>query len=117
MKHELKTTGLRAALIGTCQRCGRRGVNNADECVDACVVLSMDDRVARLLRQFRVGERVRAVEALVYGTGEEVPEGTRGTVQQTNVHGCTPLVRVAWDDLPAVTQACSVESLDPEVVS
>lgn len=72
-----------------------------------------DERVARLLRLFRPGEAVRAVETIVYGTGEEVPEGTRGRIQRTNVHGCTPLVTVHWEGLPPILHPCSVESLDP----
>lgn len=44
---------------------------------------TMDERVARLLRQYKTGDLVRAVETVVYGTGEEVPEGTVGRVQQT----------------------------------
>jgi hypothetical protein len=72
-----------------------------------------DDRMARLLRQYRPGERVRAVEAIVYGTGEEVPEGATGFVQRTNVNGCAPLVTVAWEGIPAIPHPCSVESLDP----
>jgi hypothetical protein len=78
----------------------------------------MDDRVARLLQTFRPGERVRAVETIVWGTGEEVAEGTLGNVQQTNVHDCRPLVTVAWDGRggegqpPSVLQSCSVESLE-----
>ena len=75
---------------------------------------TVDERVARLLRKFQVGEYVRATETLIYGTGEEVPEGTKGYVQEVNVNGCTPLVRVAWQGLPDVVQPCSVESIDPE---
>ena len=63
---------------------------------------TMDERVARLLRQYRIGERVRAVETIIYGTGEEVPEGTVGVVRHTNVHGCTPLVTVEWEGLPPI---------------
>ena len=73
---------------------------------------TMDERIARLLRVFKPGERVLAVETIVYGTGEEVPEGTIGVVQRTNVHGCTPLVTVAWEGLPPITHPCSVESLE-----
>lgn len=83
----------------------------------------MEERVARLLRVFRPGEKVRAALTIVYGTGEEVAEGTLGYVQQTNVHGCAPLVTVAWDGRggegqpPHIMHPCSVESLDPEMVS
>ena len=72
----------------------------------------MDERITRLLRRYRVGEHVRAIETIIYGTGEEVPEGTIGYIQQTNVHGCTPIVTVAWDKLQ-ITHPCSVESLEP----
>ena len=75
---------------------------------------TMDERVARLLRQYRIGERVRAVETIIYGTGEEVPEGTVGVVRHTNVHGCTPLVTVEWEGLPPIGHpVVSVESLEP----
>ena len=73
---------------------------------------SMNDRIGRPLRPFHLGQRVRAVETIIYGTGEEVPEGTIGYIQQTNVHGCTPIVTVAWDKLQ-ITHPCSVESLEP----
>lgn len=77
-----------------------------------------NERLARLLQTFRPGERVRAVETIVLGTGEEVAEGTLGNIQQTNVHGCSPLVTVAWDgrgregEPPSILKACSVESLE-----
>jgi hypothetical protein len=80
---------------------------------------SMDQRIDRLLRRYAPGDRVRAVETIIYGTGEEVAEGTLGFIQQTNVHGCTPLVTVAWvgrgDDCqpPPVKHPVSVESLEP----
>ena len=81
---------------------------------------TMNDRVARLLRQYRPGERVRAVETIVYGTGEQVDEGTVGHVQRTHVHGCTPLVTVEWEghggavfgEPPPITHPVSVESLE-----
>jgi hypothetical protein len=76
-----------------------------------------DERMARLLRKYQLGERVRATETIVYGTGEEVPEGTIGRVQQTHVHGCTPLMTVAWEGIPPVTHPVSAESLDPVDVS
>ena len=69
---------------------------------------SMNDRIDRLLRPFHLGQRVRAVETIIYGTGEEVPEGAIGYIRQINVHGCTPLVTVTWSRHP-----CSVESLEP----
>jgi hypothetical protein len=47
-------------------------------------------RVASLLRQYWPGEQVRAVATIVFETGEQVPEGTIGRVQQTNVLGCSP---------------------------
>jgi hypothetical protein len=80
----------------------------------------MDERIARLLRQFRPGERIRATETIVYGTGEEIPEGTVGTVLRTNVHGCAPLVTVEWEGFggpvigepPPITHPVSVESLE-----
>ena len=77
-----------------------------------------DDRLARLLRRYQPGERVRAAENIVYGTGEEVPEGTVGRVQRVNVHGCMPLVTVAWDghggtgEPSHVTHPVSAESLE-----
>lgn len=80
--------------------------------------MTMDARTMRLLRRFPAGSRVRAVETIVYGTGEEVAEGTVGHVQKTNVHGCTPLVTVAWigrggpGQPPHIIHACSVESLE-----
>jgi len=84
-------------------------------------VTAMDERIKRLMQRFAPGERVRAVETILYGTGEEVPEGTIGHVQQINVNGCAPLVMVAWIDpadprdrsLLRVMQPCSVESLEP----
>ena len=75
--------------------------------------------MARLLRQYRPGERVRAVETVVFGTGEEVVEGTIGHIQQTNVGGCSPLVTVAWEgrggagEPPAILHPVSAESLEP----
>jgi hypothetical protein len=54
--------------------------------------VTVDDRFARLLRKYQPGERVRAAALIVYGTGEEIPEGTVGRIQQINVHGCSPLV-------------------------
>jgi len=81
--------------------------------------MDISDRMSRLLRQYQPGERVRAVETIVFETGEEVAEGTIGHVQQTNVNGCTPLVAVAWDgrggagESPHVVHPCSVESLEP----
>lgn len=72
----------------------------------------MDERITRLLRRYRIGERVRAIETIIYGTGEEVPEGTVGRIQQTNVHGCTPLVTVAWAEIPDITHPVSAESLE-----
>jgi len=74
---------------------------------------TMDRRVERLMRQYRPGDRVRAVEDIVYGTGEEVAEGAVGHVQETGVHGCAPLLRVSWEGAPAVTQPVSAESLEP----
>ena len=74
--------------------------------------VEMNDRVTRLMRIYKPGERVRAVETIVYGTGEEVPEGTVGLIQRIRVHGCEPLVTVAWEGHP-VTHPCSVESLEP----
>jgi hypothetical protein len=80
---------------------------------------TMDERIARLLRVYRPGERVRAVETIVYSTGEEIAEGTTGYVQQTNVYDCAPLVTIAWNDRggpgepPHVVVPCSVESLEP----
>ena len=74
---------------------------------------TMEDRVARLTRRFQVGELVLARETIVYGSGEEVPEGAVGRVQQTNVHGCSPLVTVRWDRFPEIMQPVCVESLDP----
>lgn len=82
-----------------------------------------DEQLARLTRRYRPGEKVRAVCAIVYGTGEEVAEGTVGWVQETNVGGCAPLVTVAWDGRgregqpPSITQPCSIENLDPVEVS
>jgi hypothetical protein len=81
---------------------------------------TMDERIARLLRQYRIGERIRAVETIIYGTGEEVPEGTVGRIQRTNVHGCTPLVTVEWEgyggavfgEPPPIPHPVSVESLE-----
>lgn len=78
-----------------------------------------DERMARLLRKYKLDERVRTVEAIVYGTGEEVAEGTMGYVQRTHVLGCTPLVTVAWDgrggsgEPPDIFHPVSVESLEP----
>jgi hypothetical protein len=77
-------------------------------------VTTMDDRITRLLQQFQPGERVRTAKTIIYGTGEEVPEGTCGVIQQTRVHRCTPLVTVAWEGIPPVTHPVSVESLDKE---
>lgn len=77
--------------------------------------MPMDEQIARLLRVYRPGDLVRARVTIIYGTGEEVPEGTVGHVQQINVHGCTPLVTVAWEGLLAITRPVSVDSL--EVVS
>jgi hypothetical protein len=80
---------------------------------------SMGHRIDRLLRQYAPGDRVRAVETIIYGTGEEVAEGTVGFIQQTNVHGCTPLVTVNWvgrggdGQPPSILHPCSVESLEP----
>jgi len=73
---------------------------------------TMDERIARLLRTFHPGERIRASETIVYGTGEEVPEGTFGRIQRTNVYGCLPLVTVAWDGIN-VLHPVSAESLEP----
>lgn len=76
-------------------------------------------RVERLMRRYATGDRVRAVETLVYASGEVVVEGTVGRVQQVGVHGCTPLVTVAWDDRgegrpqPHITEPCSTENLEP----
>ena len=72
-----------------------------------------------MTQRFAPGERVRAVETIVYNTGEEVPEGAVGYVQQTRVQGCAPLVTVAWDgrgragEPPHIVEPCSVESLEP----
>jgi hypothetical protein len=63
--------------------------------------------------------RVRAAETIVYGTGEQVDEGTIGWVQKTHVHGCQPLVTVAWEgrggagEPPHVFHPVSVEALEP----
>ena len=116
MRHYLKSTGLRGPVIGTCQRCGLSGVTMDGECFGVAA-RSMDERVARLTRTFHVGERVRASETIVYGSGEEIPEGALGTVQKTYVHGCSPLVTVAWDGMLAIVHPVCVESLDPVVVS
>ncbi len=76
------------------------------------------DRFARLLREFQPGQRVRAIETIIYGTGQEIPEGTIGHIQRTNVHGCTPLVTVAWEcrgrsgEPSPILHPCSVESLE-----
>lgn len=78
-----------------------------------------EERIARLLRVYAPGERVRAVETIVYGTGEEVVEGSVGYIQRTNVNGCMPLVTVAWEDRggdgepPSILHPVSVESLEP----
>lgn len=75
---------------------------------------TMDKRIARLLRQYHVGDRVRAVETIVYGTGEEIPEGSVGYVHKTNVHDCSPLVLVTWNSpLPPIPHPVSAESLEP----
>ena len=80
--------------------------------------MSMSTRIARLMTKYLPGDKVKAIENIFYGTGEEVVEGTTGRVQKVNVHGCTPLVTVAWDDrgnegqLPHITHACSVESIE-----
>lgn len=77
------------------------------------------EHVDRLLQTFRPGERVRAVETIVYGTGEEVHEGATGRIQETNVRGCAPLVTVAWKgrggpgEPPHVTSPLTVASLEP----
>lgn len=81
--------------------------------------MTMNERVKRLFRRYQPGDLVRAVETIVYGTGEEVAEGTTGRVQQTAVHGCAPLVTVAWlgrggdGEPPHIAHPCSVESLEP----
>lgn len=81
--------------------------------------MDMNERVARLLEPYAAGERVRAVETLIYGTGEEVAEGTLGRVQRVNVHGCSPLVTVAWEGRGGegqpdhILHPCSAESLEP----
>ena len=82
-----------------------------------------DEQLARLTRRYRPGEKVRAACAIIYGTGEEVAEGTEGYVQQVNVNGCEPLVTVAWEDRGGegqpehILHPCSIEHLDPVVVS
>jgi len=82
-------------------------------------VTAMDERIKRLLQVFRPGERVRATTTIIYGTGEEIAEGTVGIIQHVGVHGCDPLVTVAWEGRgrdgqpPHITQPCSVESLEP----
>jgi hypothetical protein len=79
----------------------------------------LNERLARMFERYQPGERVRAIETIVYGVGDEVAEGTIGRIQQTNVHGCIPLVMVAWDGRggngqpPHITLACSTESLEP----
>ena len=76
-------------------------------------------RIARMFRQYRPGERVRAVETIIYVTGEDVPEGTVGYIQRTHVNGCAPLVTVAWEgrgdagEPQHIMHPCSVESLEP----
>jgi hypothetical protein len=90
---------------------------NADE--KNARVDPMDERIARLMHQYGPGDRVRAVEEIVYASGEEVAEGTVGTILRTGVHGCTPLVTVAWSgrgglgEPPHILKPCSAESLAP----
>jgi hypothetical protein len=75
-------------------------------------------RLLRLFRQYQPGEQVRAVETIIYGTGEEIPEGTVGHIQRINVFGCAPLVTVAWEGRgrtgqpPSILEPCSTESLE-----
>jgi hypothetical protein len=78
----------------------------------------LNERLHRLFEHYEPGEWVRAIETIVYD-GDEVAEGTIGRIQQTNVHGCMPLVTVAWEGRggngqpPHITLACSTESLEP----
>jgi len=86
------------------------------------IATTMDEMVARLTRPYRPGDRVRAIETIIY-VDDEIAEGTAGTVQQTNACGCTALVTVAWDgrggpgQLPHVVHLCSKDSLEPERLS
>jgi hypothetical protein len=72
----------------------------------------VDERIERSLQRFRIGEQVRTVETIIYGIGEEVPEGTVGHIQQIDVYQCTSLVMVQWEGLPSILYPCSVERLE-----
>lgn len=54
--------------------------------------------LAWVLRRFQPGDRVVAEREIVYGTGQTVEEGTRGTVVRMEAGG-VPVVRVVWDAL------------------
>ena len=72
-------------------------------------------RVERLLQKFEPGQRVRAVCGIFYAqSGRSVDKGALGTVKDTRVAGCDPLVTVAWDDQPSPVETTSVENLEPE---
>ena len=92
----------------------------------------MDERIARLLRPYRIGERVRAIETIVYGTGEEIPEGmdsllgTSGPDQcqycsragmtiytRDNVpFGCTACLSAFFDSLPPTKRPWRMSAWD-----
>lgn len=70
-------------------------------------------RIMRLMERYDVGERVRAVETIVYASSQsEIPEGTLGHVRRIKVAGCDPLVSVAWLGYDGV-EITSAESLEP----
>lgn len=81
--------------------------------MDPKLTREQTERIARLMERYDVGERVRAVETIVYVTsGSEVPEGTMGHVQRTKIGGCDPLVSIAWQGGYGV-EITSVESVEP----
>ena len=59
--------------------------------------------MARLLRQYRPGERVRAIETIVYGTGEAWLEGPT-------------MIAVVPSPPPMALMQVDVESIDPLVL-
>lgn len=72
----------------------------------------LPDHIARLVRTFRVGERVRASLTIYYAVGDlTIAEGKTGTVRAVSAAN-VPLVH--WDGmLDGLSFATSPDSIDP----
>lgn len=73
--------------------------------------MNVSPEIARLLRSFQPGQRIRAACDILYGWDDaDVREGDAGTVTHGTLLG---LCFVVWDRFPDRTLLTSTDSLDP----